>query len=225
MTDVQFSSTFSVTLIDKMGSDQRIVQAARVSTIGADSIDSGVSQGLINFLMKNRHGSPFEHAQMTWMISAPIFVWREFMRHRIASYNEESGRYKQLEPKFYLPPANRPAIQTGKPGHYIFETDRALIEMQNELVRSSCQGAYAYYEFMLEKGVAKEVARQHLPLCIFSTAYVTMNLRGLMNFLSLRTHSTAQWEIRQIAFQMEENFAHEFPQVAQAFFMNEKVAP
>jgi hypothetical protein len=102
--DVQFRSDFDVHLVDVMGSDHRIVQAAKVSTLGADSLTADDSAGLVRYLMSNRHGSPFEHCVMQWMISAPIFVWREFHRHRIASYNEESSRYRQLAPVFYVPP-------------------------------------------------------------------------------------------------------------------------
>jgi thymidylate synthase (FAD) len=120
VTDVRFRSDVSVTLIDSMGSDQRICQAARVSTQGAESYETGEAAGLINFLARERHGSPFEHVLFQWLIEAPIFVWREFMRHRIASYNEESGRYKQLEPVFYVPDAERPLVQIGKTGNYEF---------------------------------------------------------------------------------------------------------
>ena len=106
---IEFTSSMSVELVELAGSDQGICRAARVSTLGVDSYNTDESAGLIKFLLTNRHGSPFEHGMFTFRISAPIFVWREFMRHRIGfSYNEESGRYKKLEPKFYVPGISRP---------------------------------------------------------------------------------------------------------------------
>src|ERR1700741_1099473 len=114
-------SDFDVDLVEFAGSDELICKAARVSTLGAASIDSAESAGLINFLMKNRHGTPFEHSMMMFRISGPIAMWREYMRHRIGfSYNEQSGRYMELDPVFYIPPKHRNLVQTGKPGHYIF---------------------------------------------------------------------------------------------------------
>ena len=100
---IHVRNDFDVELVDSMGSDELICRAARVSTLGAASIDTSESAGLIGFLMGNRHGSPFEHNAMMLRVTAPIFVWREFMRHRIGfSYNEESGRYKVLDGVFYV---------------------------------------------------------------------------------------------------------------------------
>jgi thymidylate synthase (FAD) len=232
-TAIELRSDFDVTLVDHMGDDLRLCQAARVSTQGADSYSSGESEGLIKFLMENRHGSPFEHLLFTWMISAPIFVWREFMRHRIASYNEESGRYTQLKPVFYVPPAHRPLQQVGKPGHYEFVagTEKQHAATVREL-KASASYAYEGYEMLLERGVAKEVSRMLLPVNIFSTAYVTMNARGLMNFLSLRTKSDEstfksfpQWEINQVANLMESDFEAVSPITHTAFHKAGRVAP
>lgn len=233
MTKVRFRSDFSVELVDYMGSDHRICQAARVSTLGAESYSTEESAGLINFLMKNRHGSPFEHGLMTWLISAPIFVWREFMRHRIASYNEQSGRYTQLEPVFYIPPAHRPLQQVGKPGAYEFVpgTDQQYSLLADNF-KAQADISYRMYETYLAAGIAKEVARMELPLNIYSSAYVTMNLRALMNFLSLRTKadnstfpSYPQWEISEVANMMEYGFSLKFPLVHGAFDKAGRVQP
>lgn len=231
---IKFRSDFDVTLIDTMGNDHRICQAARVSTEGADSYDTNESQGLINFLVKNRHGSPFEHGAFTWLITCPIFVWREFMRHRIGiSYNEESGRYKQLQPVFYIPPRERPLQQIGKTGAYEFVegTDKQYEAMSREH-RSTSKWAYETYEMLLERDIAKEVARMTLPLNIYSSAYVTMNPRSLMHFLSLRTKSDSslfksfpQWEINQVANLLEADFERTFTGVHWAFINNGRVAP
>lgn len=230
---IVFRDNFDVSFVDSMGDDHRICQAARVSTQGADSYESNESEGLIKFLMGNRHGSPFEHVIFTWMISAPIFVWREFMRHRIASYNEESGRYKQLEPVFYIPKRERPMVQIGKPGAYTFvQGTNEQFNAVTGLFKQGAQTQYESYECLLGLGVAKEVARMELPVNIYSTAYVTMNARGLMNFLSLRTKHTdsmfpsfPQWEINQVADLMERDFALICPITHKAFNDTGRVQP
>lgn len=229
---VRFRADFDVDLIDVMGTDARIVAAARVSTVGSKADDED-APGLINFLMKNRHGTPFEHCVMQFRVCAPIFVWREHHRHRIASYNEESGRYKQLEPVFYKPSSTRPLQQQGKPGHYEYvQGDRdQFVAVQDALSDNSAE-AYAQYEALLDKGIAKEVARMVLPVNIYSTCYVTMNLRALMNFLSLRLKSEGsffpsfpQREIEMVAERYFEHFWRAFPVTADAFIKNGWVSP
>ena len=124
--DVKYSSDVQVELVKHSASDQDVAFAARVSTQGERSLgypetDEKKLSGLIGFLMRDRHGSPFEHSVFTFYVKAPIFVWREHMRHRIASYNEESGRYRVLNPEFYIPNNQRKLLQIGKPGAYVFE--------------------------------------------------------------------------------------------------------
>ena len=235
---VRFRSDMTVELVKHAASDADVIWAARVSTKGEQSLDEidadpERSRGLINYLMRDRHGSPFEHSSLTFFVSAPIFVWREHFRHRIASYNEESGRYKVLEPVFYVPGADRPLKQIGKPGAYEFVAGTAE---QHELVTratiASCEQAYAAYQEMLEAGVAREVARIVLPLTIYSSAYVTMNARALMNFLSLRRSSPdsrfpsfPQREIEMVAEQYEEAWQALMPLTHAAFVANGRVAP
>lgn len=234
MSDITLRSDFDVELVQHMGSDEMICKAARVSTLGADSIDSEESRGLINFLMKNRHGTPFEHAAMTFRISAPIFVWREFMRHRIGfSYNEESGRYKVLDPVFYIPNQERNLIQVGKPGNYTFEPAESWqYPTAIENLTEAYSLAWARYMDNLQYGIAKEVARMCLPVSVYSTAYVTCNPRSIMAFLSLRTQSDVSTfpsfpmhEIHEVARQMEFIFLKTFPLTAGAFSLNGRVAP
>lgn len=232
--DIKFRDNFDVDLVEHSGSDELICKAARVSTLGAASIDSSESAGLINFLMKNRHGSPFEHNMMMFRISAPIFVWREFMRHRIGfSYNEQSGRYMELDPVFYIPFRNRPMIQVGKPGEYQFlpgtDEHSIIVEVHQKEV---CAHAWGAYRIQLDGGIAKEVARMCLPLSIYSTAYVTCNARSMMSFLSLRTKhadsmfpSYPQWEINEVANEMEEHFKRLFPDTWNAYNVNGRVSP
>lgn len=235
LTEITLRSDFDVDLVQHVGSDEFICKAARVSTLGADSLDSKESEGLIKFLLSNRHGSPFEHALMTFRITAPIFVWREFMRHRIGfSYNEESGRYKILNGVFYTPDlSQRPLKQVGKPGHYefVFGTTEQKLAV-DYATRRVFRDAWWCYEYQLEMGVAKEVARICLPVATYSTAYVTCNPRSMMSFLSLRTKvegskfpSYPQWEINQVANQMEKIFGDLFPITHGAFDDVGRVSP
>lgn len=235
---VTFRSDVTVELVRSSASDADVIFAARVSTAGEQSLedvdaDPERSTGLINYLMRDRHGSPFEHNSMTFFVRAPIFVWREHMRHRIASYNEESGRYRQLEPVFYVPGHDRPLVQVGKTGAYEFlpgsEEQYALID---EEMRTSCMAAYDSYQRMLDAGIAREVARMVLPVSIYSSAYVTLNARSLMNFLSLRrkvdgSHfpSYPQREIEMVAERYEEFWSGLMPLTHAAFVKNGRVAP
>lgn len=231
---IEFSSSMRVELVELAGSDQGICRAARVSTLGAASYSTNESAGLIRFLLSNRHGSPFEHGMFTFRISAPIFVWREFMRHRIGfSYNEESGRYKKLDPKFYVPGLSRPLVQVGKAGAYSFVqgTEEQYEETLSDLGIAYCT-AWQSYSSMLDRGIAKEVARSCLPVATYSTAYVTCNPRSLMSFISLRTRedtskfpSYPQYEIEQVARQMEDIFADEYPLTHEAFQAAGRVSP
>lgn len=227
--DVIMTTTdFRVELVESMGSDSRICEAARVSTLGSEAAGTEESQGLINFLMKNRHGSPFEHGSMTFRIEAPIFVWREFMRHRIGfSYNEQSGRYMEMLPVFYVPPLIRPLRQVGKAGEYVLSYgDHPKLDsnLARDILESSYDVAWAAYQSLLAAGIAKEVARISLPLATYSSAYVTCNPRSLMSFLSLRTRnpnshfpSYPQWEIERVASLMEKLFAEIYPMTWRAF--------
>lgn len=233
-----FRSDMSVELVKSSASDADIIWAARVSTAGEQSLeevskDPARSAGLINYLARERHGSPFEHTSMTFFVSAPIFVFREFMRHRIASYNEESGRYRELRPVFYVPAPERKLIQIGKTGSYSF-IDGTL--EQYELTVAAMQESYVYsyerYQRMLEAGIAREVARAVLPVGLYSSMYVTMNARALMNFLSLRTSregshfpSYPQREIEMVAEKMEDIFAELMPLTHGAFEKSGRIAP
>lgn len=238
VAQVEFRSDVVVELVKASASDADVLFAARVSTKGEQSLsdvdsDASRSVGLINYLMRDRHGSPFEHNSMTFYVQAPIFVFREFMRHRIASYNEESGRYRELLPVFYVPGPQRKLGQIGKPGRYEFvdgtPEQRALVDAETRRV---CADAYASYQRMLDAGVAREVARIVLPLTIFSSMYVTMNARSVMNFLSLRTQrpdshfpSYPQREIEMVAERIEQGWASLMPLTHAAFETNGRVAP
>ena len=239
--EITFRSDVTVELVRHSASDADVIFAARVSTQGEQTLEGASSgaeaterdRGLINYLMRDRHGSPFEHNSMTFYVQAPIFVFREFMRHRIASYNEESGRYRELRPVFYVPGPERKLVQVGKPGAYDFEDGTTE---QHELtvseIKASCTQAYDSYQRMLDAGIAREVARAVLPVTLYSSMYVTMNARSLMNFLSLRTKregthfpSFPQREIEMVAEQMETAWEPLMPMTAAAFNAGGRVAP
>lgn len=232
---MEFTSEINVELIQSVGSDQMIAAAARVSTgqdLGtfSEQDDDGF---LIGYLMKNRHGSPFEHGSMTFRVDAPIFVFREWQRHRMASYNEVSGRYKKLEPKFYVYPEGRPLVQGGSGAHpKLIQGTESQLAMVNGSIRGASIKAWREYEHMLELGVANEVARAVLPVGTYSSMYVTMNPRAIMNFLSLRVdhednsfNTKPQWEIQQAAEKVEALFKHEYPQTGYHWHSNGRVAP
>lgn len=235
---VDLRSDMIVELIHHNADDLRVVQAAQVSTKGESSRDTDMTEdkitGFINFLMKNRHGSPFEHNSMTFLIRAPIFVFREFHRHRIGwSYNEESGRYTKLRPTFYIPDEDRDLVQVGKTGYYEFVPGTPIQHnVTKDALRRSYQQAYSTYEHLLKLNVAREVARTCLPVAIYSSMYATCNSRSLMNFLSLRTKhpdsvfpSYPQREIEMVAEQMEKEWANLMPITHKAFTINQRVAP
>lgn len=238
MSEAIFRSDMSVDLVKHSASDADVIWAARVSTAGEQSLDEinkdpAKSAGLINYLARERHGSPFEHTSMTFFISAPIFVFREFMRHRIASYNEESGRYRELQPVFYVPAPERKLVQIGKTGSYEFiDGTQEQYNITVSSMKESYVFAYEKYQKMLEAGVAREVARAVLPVGLYSSMYVTMNARALMNFLSLRTSregshfpSYPQREIEMVAEKMEEVFARLMPLTHGAFEKSGRIAP
>ncbi len=235
---ITFRSDMTVQLVKASARDSDVVWAARVSTAGELSLaevdaDAERSAGLIRYLMRDRHGSPFEHTSMTFYVQAPIFVFREFMRHRIASYNEESGRYRELQPVFYVPGPERRLVQQGKPGAYEFaEGTSDQHALADRLTRQACETAYAAYRQMLAAGIAREVARTVLPVGTYSSMYVTMNARALMNFLSLRTRregshfpSFPQREIEMVAEVMEARWAELMPLTHAAFEASGRVAP
>ena len=238
MSEAIFRSDMTVELVKASASDADVIWAARVSTAGEQSLeevgeDPARSAGLINYLARERHGSPFEHTSMTFFVSAPIFVFREFMRHRIASYNEESGRYRELQPVFYVPSKKRKLIQVGKTGAYTFEDGtQEQFDITVKAMKESYLFTYERYQKMLEAGVAREVARAVLPVALYSSMYVTMNARALMNFLSLRTSrdgshfpSYPQREIEMVAEKMEEHFATLMPLTHGAFQKSGRIAP
>lgn len=206
--------------------DLSVVNAARVSFNKRVNMLSEGDGKLIGFLMKNRHTSPFEHNFFRFRVKAPIFVFREWHRHRIGcSINEQSGRYSKLENEFYIPGAYDVRSQVGKPGSYTFEPMK-FYKSKNytRSLKSHCKTSFELYEAALASGVAKEQARMLLPVNLYSTMYWSCNARSLMSFLSLRNTEFAQWEIQQYAKAMESIFLEVMPITAKCFIENGRMS-
>lgn len=215
-----------VNLVSSMASDLMVVNAARVSFDRRSEELTEADKGLIRFLMRERHGTPFEHNAFTFLIKCPIFVAREWFRHRIGSFNELSARYTEIPDEFWVPVRTQIRTQVGKPGNYAFETvDSALGMAAVEAIESAQRAAYDAYWDLLKQGVAKEVARSVLPVGMMTKFYWTVNARSLMNFLSLRTAQHAQFEIRQCAFLVEDYFDTLMPVTYEAWNEHGRQAP
>ena len=210
-----------------MADDLSVVNAARVS-FGArvDTMDDR-NAGLVRFLMRERHGTPFEHNFFRFHIKAPLFVTREWQRHRVGSFNERSGRYSELPDEFYVPAAGDVRTQVGKPGAYTFEplAEDAAEQRARRASRRATPSPTAATRSCSAAGVAKEVARSVLPVGLYTEFYWSVNARSLMNFLSLRNAPTAQLEIRVYAEAAERHFEHAMPVTHAAFVAQGRTAP
>jgi len=225
MTEIKVLDKGFVSLEAEKADDVGVVNCARVSfNTHVDFLNHG-DEKLIGYLMKNRHGTPFEHNLFRFRVKAPIFVFREWHRHRIGvSINEWSARYSELKPDFYIPDYVR--TQTGKPGHYTYEAiDKDNADSFRDALNDHCAQSFDFYKEALAEGVAKEQARFFLPVNIYSEMYWSCNARSLMAFLSLRNAPTAQWEIQQYAKVLEQIFLETMPITAKYFIDNGRIAP
>jgi thymidylate synthase (FAD) len=241
-TGITLSCDITATLIQTKADDYMVVAAAKVSVDPDEALkiaqieqEEGLS-GIINYLMKFRHGTPFEHNMFTFFVEAPIFVFREWHRHRVGwSYNEWSARYSIIESKFWIPRPERKSRPVSgfkparprfiKPGPWEYEPTV-------EAMRIAYEAADAAYKTVLALGQSKELARSVLPVGTYSRMWATCNARSLMHFLSLRTHepgskfiSYPQAEIEEAARQIEAWFAEEMPLTYEAWVANGRVAP
>lgn len=209
-----------------LADDLSVVNSARVSFGKRKEKLDESDKGLIKFLMRERHGTPFEHNMFRFHVRCPIFVAREWFRHRVGSFNEYSGRYSELEYSAYVPELSDWRAQTGKPGAYTFEPVQQQTALEAEqIVGEAYDAAFSAYNKLLSIGVAKELARIVIPVGAHTEFYWTVNARSLMNFLSLRTHGTAQLEIRRYAESVEESFASAMPVTHAAWVDSGRVAP
>jgi thymidylate synthase (FAD) len=215
-----------VRLDDAMADDLAVVNGARVSFARRKDAMDESDQGLIRFLMRERHASPFEHAVFRFHVRCPIFVAREWFRHRWGSFNEFSMRYAKATDDFYVPEAEDVRTQVGKPGAYSFEpVDPELAEATREELNAVYETAFATYKRLVDQGVARELARSVLPVGAYTEFYWTVNARALMNFVSLRAAEAAQREIRRYAEAVEQFFAERMPVTHAAFVAAGRVAP
>lgn len=189
-----------VRLVDYMGNDAAIVQAARVS-YGAGTRKATEDAALIRYLLRHRHTSPFEMVEVKLHVKAPIFVARQWLRHRTASVNELSARYSILPDDLYLPDDTEISFQSAdnKQGRSAREVDSATRERVRELLLAGQQSAYASYQELLDAGIARELARIALPVSVYTEWYWKLNLHNLFHFLELRLDAHAQYEIRRYA--------------------------
>jgi len=207
-----------VRLVDYMGGDQRIVQAARVS-YGAGTKTVRQDRGLIHYLIKNDHTSPLEQVILTFHTKMPIFVARQWVRHRTARLNEISGRYSVMQDEFYLPDAADLRYQStdnkqARSEECLAKEDaRAILEE----LQADQKALYLHYEQMIEKGLAREVARMNLPLSLYTEWYWQIDLHNLFHFLRLRMDAHAQYEIRVYAEAMAKCAKAVAPMAYEAF--------
>jgi thymidylate synthase (FAD) len=221
MTEFEFVTKASATLVQSNATDDMVAMAAWVS-FDRDSEerlnDKDRMKGLINFLMREKHMSPFEHGSFTFKIDCPLYVAREFHRHRTMAYNEVSGRYTKMNYRFMTISDERTLVQKGKAGKYTFVSGTK--EQQDAVKESDRRVAkflIAEYEKLLDIGIAKEVARTRLPMSLMTQFYATVNPRNLMHFLGLRTSPQALYEIREVAEDMEKALAAQMPMTYDAW--------
>jgi thymidylate synthase (FAD) len=215
-----------VRLDGAMADDLSVVNGARVSFARRKTEMDESDEGLIRFLMRDRHGTPFEHNSFRFHVRCPIFVAREWFRHRVGSFNEFSMRYARATDDFYVPEPEDVRSQVGKPGAYSFEpVSDELAETTREELRAVYDTAYETYQRLVEQGVARELARAVLPVGAYTEFFWTVNARSLMNFVSLRAAETAQREIRRYADAVESFLAQRMPVTYAAFVENGRVAP
>ena len=184
-----------VRYIDHLGSDQRIVEAARVS-YKSPSKGEEADKKLLFYLYKNRHTSPFEQCNITFNIKMPIFVMRQFVRHRTFRLNEWSGRYSELKDEFYMPETWRAQDTKNKQGSFVGNISQISCSI---LAKQAYDSAYLMYQQLLVNGVAKEQARIVLPVGIYTEIYVNVDLHNFLHFLNLRWHPHAQKEVQDVA--------------------------
>lgn len=186
-----------VRLIDHMGSDLSIVRAAR----GSYDADwrAGEDEKLIHYLMKNKHTSPFEAVSFTFEVKAPIFVFRQWHRHRTWSYNEVSARYSELPEEFYVPAIDQITSQSTSNKQMRTDEQHPLAASIQQAIYSTSNGSFATYKELIANGCPRELARSVLPVGTYSHMFATVNLHTLVHFLRLRLHSHAQYEIRVYA--------------------------
>lgn len=210
-----------IRLVDFMGSDNRVVSSARVS-FGGTSKGEERDKGLIKYLLEHRHHTPFEHCYFQFHVCCPIYVARQWMRHRWGSFNEISARYTQVKDEFYIPSHFRGQDIKNKQGSVEAHLDDAKLQ---KLYEESVEASFSAYNKLIEAGVAREMARGVLPVCQYTQFYWSVNARSLLNFLQLRQDGHAQYEIRVYADAIAQIFKEKMPWSWEAFEALDKKLP
>lgn len=216
-----------INLVDTMGGDLAVVNSARVSYGKSSPELTDKDERLIGRLLRDKHGTPFEQATMTWYVRCPIFIAREWMRHRIGSFNEISGRYRELDTDFYTPKTFRmPNPDDAKAMNYKYVAAPPEVQDEaHEIVADVYDHVAKAYKDLLALGIANEHARIILSVGIYTEFRWTVNARALMNFLALRNHPAAMAEIRAYASSIEHIWSQEMPATHAAFIAANRVAP
>ena len=205
-TEIKVLDHGTIRLVDSMGSDLSIVRSARVSYDAEwrAGEEEGKDAKLIHYLLKNGHTSPFESVVFTFQVKAPIFVFRQWHRHRTWSFNEVSARYTELPEEFYVPALEQ--ITTQHASNKQMRTDEVnpMAAQIQEVIGNTCASAFATYRDLIKVGTPRELARSVLPVGTYSKMFATVDLHNLMHFLRLRLHSHAQYEIMVYAQAMLE---------------------
>lgn len=217
MTDITLRTDVTAEVVQAWGEDKTIAQAARVSTLGLDN-DREKFVGLVRALWRDGHHSPFMHVGMTIAIECPLFIRSQIVTHTSLARSEFSMRYSEARPEFWAPATDRPLVQVGKALDYRREMGT---DEQGEAAQATlewvAEETWDSYEFLVEKGVAKEVARAVLPQSTYTTLWMTGNLRSWLHFLDRRLEPHAQWEVQDVATQIGTQLAARFPVTYEAY--------
>ncbi len=212
-----------VVLKTAWGSDEGIIEAARMSSgkgfLGWGTPEKPGDEKLLKFLWDNKHTSPFEQGGLTFEVQAPIMVFREWHRHRTQSYNEMSGRYTQMPDVHYLPEPSRVKGQskTNKQGTSTQELSPEIVAEFLRRIKAEQEQIYSTYQWAIDNGIAREVARINTPISRYSRMVASANLLNWLKFLKLRLPEAAQWEIRQFADAVAAAVAEKFPRTWELF--------
>lgn len=227
MPEITFDSKITVLLDEKWGNEAKICRTARAST-GVVNTTPERDARFIRRLLLDRHTVPFEHCGYTFYVEAPMTTTRQILKHRMSSISETSGRYRELEPRFYIAQAHRPVKQVGKAMDYVFESDDEAHELHVGSTKAVNKFAWQEYQDQLAGGVAREKARDVLSPNYYSPLFITMNLGSTLHFLTLRENwgedarvvTHPQWEISEVARQISEHVQADYPNVWAAFVEN-----
>ena len=217
MTDIEFSSQMGVELIEAWGSDAKVAQSARVSTLGLDNNRNKIT-GLVKALWRDGHYSPFESSGMTIAFDVPMFVRDQLVRHKSFAFSVKSLRYSEAEPKFYVPNIKRPLVQVGKALDYRREhgTDEQRVTTQRHLT-AIAEEAWDRYAYLIDIGICDEIARTALPTSLYTQLWMTGSLRSWLHFLDQRADKHAQHEIQEAANKIKHIIQDTYPTTFEAW--------